>query len=86
MEQIRWPGREDECIIPPEGWNCTRKSGHEGPCAAVPEMPDPKQHQIISFVKSAFRLAGYVLLPFNLFGTAVLLILAELLGIAEELV
>jgi hypothetical protein len=24
------------CTVPPEGWNCTRKAGHEGPCAAVP--------------------------------------------------
>lgn len=25
------------CNIPPEGWRCTRESGHEGPCAAIPE-------------------------------------------------
>jgi transposase-like protein len=24
------------CSIPPEGWYCTRKAGHEGPCAAKP--------------------------------------------------
>ena len=24
------------CMIPPEGWICTRIAGHEGPCAAVP--------------------------------------------------
>lgn len=24
------------CDRPPTGWHCTRKSGHEGPCAAVP--------------------------------------------------
>ena len=22
------------CTIPPEGWRCTRKPGHDGPCAA----------------------------------------------------
>ena len=22
------------CQIPPEGWSCSRESGHEGPCAA----------------------------------------------------
>ena len=24
------------CTIPPKGWECTRKEGHTGPCAAVP--------------------------------------------------
>lgn len=24
------------CRVPPAGWRCTRESGHEGPCAAVP--------------------------------------------------
>jgi hypothetical protein len=24
------------CNLPPDGWLCTRKPGHEGPCAAVP--------------------------------------------------
>jgi hypothetical protein len=23
-----------KCQIPPEGWSCSRESGHEGPCAA----------------------------------------------------
>lgn len=23
------------CQVPPPGWHCTRKAGHEGPCAAV---------------------------------------------------
>lgn len=27
----------EECQIPPLGWACTRGSGHEGPCAAVPK-------------------------------------------------
>lgn len=26
----------DKCTTPPEGWECTRSAGHEGPCAAVP--------------------------------------------------
>jgi hypothetical protein len=25
------------CPIPPTGWYCTRRKGHPGPCAAVPE-------------------------------------------------
>lgn len=26
---------ENQCDKPPEGWECTREAGHEGPCAAV---------------------------------------------------
>lgn len=29
----------DPCMIPPEGWYCTRGDGHTGPCAAVPIEP-----------------------------------------------
>lgn len=25
------------CAIPPAGWHCTRKVGHDGPCAAIPD-------------------------------------------------
>ena len=28
------------CEVPPEGWSCTRKKGHDGPCAAVPERDE----------------------------------------------
>lgn len=31
------------CQIPPEGWDCTRDAGHDGPCAAVPTDPQPIQ-------------------------------------------
>ena len=24
-----------ECTLPPAGWRCTRRAGHDGPCAAV---------------------------------------------------
>lgn len=24
-----------KCNIPPAGWACTRKAGHDGPCAAI---------------------------------------------------
>lgn len=23
------------CSVPPEGWQCSRTAGHEGPCAAI---------------------------------------------------
>lgn len=32
---------EDErCHRGPPGWKCTRKVWHEGPCAAVPDIPE----------------------------------------------
>lgn len=34
--------QEDACHAPPLGWRCTRKAGHEGPCAAV-EYEDDQQ-------------------------------------------
>lgn len=27
------------CNVPPKGWFCTREGGHEGPCAAHPDVP-----------------------------------------------
>lgn len=27
--------KRHECPLPPAGWRCTRRAGHEGPCAAV---------------------------------------------------
>jgi hypothetical protein len=48
--------------------------------------PDAKKHQLVSFVKSAIRLLGYVLLPFNLEVAVGVLVVSELIGIAEELV
>ena len=34
-------------------------------------MPDQKWHRRISFIKSGIRIAGYVLIPFNLIGATV---------------
>ena len=48
--------------------------------------PDAKLHQIISFVKSGIRIVGCIFLPINLLTGAVLLAIAEGLGIVEELV
>ena len=49
--------------------------------------PDPKKHLYISIVKSIVRIgAGGCLIQGNLFFAGFLLIFAELLGIAEELV
>ena len=50
------------------------------------KLPDPKLHQIISFVKSGVRILGYIFLPFNLGVGVTLLIVSEGIGIVEELV
>ena len=58
------------------------------------QLPDPRKHKIVSFVKSAVRIAGGLALagggwlemnPYLMYG-GVLLVVAEVLGIAEELV
>ena len=52
----------------------------------IGKTPDPKKHQIISFIKSGIRIFGYFLLPFSLLLGAGVLILSEIIGIYEELV
>ena len=50
------------------------------------DYPDAKKHQIVSFIKSGIRILGYILIPFNLFWAAGILVLSEVVGIIEELV
>ena len=50
------------------------------------KLPDPKKHQIISFIKSGIRIFGYILLPFDIFIASSVLIASEAVGIIEELV
>lgn len=52
------------------------------------KLPDPVKHQYISFAKSAIRIAAGIALvwPQNIILAGILLILAEGLGIAEEMV
>jgi hypothetical protein len=50
------------------------------------EIPDPKLHQQISFIKSGIRILGYAALWWSIDIAAILLILAEVVGIGEELV
>ena len=54
--------------------------------ADLEKLPDPRLHQIISFIKSGIRIVGYVMIPFNLVIAAGLLVLSEVVGIIEELV
>lgn len=59
----------------------------ENPPAEEDKHPDPKKHKYISFVKSFFRILAGVALCFGEFVIAgSLLIVAEVLGVAEELV
>ena len=50
------------------------------------KLPDPKKHQIISFVKSGIRILGYLFIPFDLGAAVALLVVSEAIGILEELV
>lgn len=49
-------------------------------------IPDPDQHQRLSFIKSGIRIAGYVCIPFSIPAAVALLVISEIIGIAEELV
>ena len=50
------------------------------------KLPDPRTHQIISFIKSGIRILGYIVLPFDIIISALLLIFSEAVGIYEEMV
>jgi len=51
------------------------------------DQPDPKLHMLISFAKSACRIIAAILLGVMAFKTAaIMFIIAEALGIVEELV
>ena len=50
------------------------------------KLPDPKKHQLISFVKSGIRILGYLFIPFDLGAAVTLLVVSEGIGIVEELV
>ena len=49
-------------------------------------VPDPRLHAIISFIKSSVRIIGFGFLPFNIMAATGLLVVAELIGIIEEMV
>ena len=42
-------------------------------------------HKIVSFIKSGIRIAGFVFLLSSVFTGAILLVLAEVFGVVEEL-
>ena len=49
-------------------------------------IPDPDDHQKLSFIKSGIRILGYGLLLYNLPIAVGVLIFSEAIGIIEELV
>ena len=50
------------------------------------KLPDPRLHQIISFVKSGVRILGYIFIPIDLGAAVTLLVVSEAVGIVEEMV
>ena len=50
------------------------------------KLPDPDKHQLVSFIKSGIRIAGYVCIPFSILAAVILLVTSEIIGIVEELV
>ena len=54
--------------------------------AALEKLPDPRKHQIVSFVKSGVRILGYGALWWDISLSASILILSEVIGIGEEMV
>ena len=50
------------------------------------KLPDPKKHQLISFVKSGIRILGYLFITFDLVAAVTLLVVSEAVGILEEMV
>jgi hypothetical protein len=53
----------------------------------IANHPDAKKHKVINLIKSGFRLgACFALAYYEIQLAAILLAIAELLGIAEELV
>ena len=63
-----------------------KKSNLPNPFDKVQHHPDARKHQLVSFIKSFIRIAGYVWLPFDIFVAGFLLIISEVVGIYEELV
>ena len=69
-----------------EEYLLNRRSKIKSPSKPI-NYPDARKHQIVSFIKSGIRIAGYLLLAVDmLVACAVVLILSEVIGIYEELV
>jgi len=47
-------------------------------------MTKAQIHERVSYVKSVLRIVGYAFLPFSIVKASAVLVVSELLGIAEE--
>ena len=52
----------------------------------IDHMPDQYKHKVVSFIKSGIRILGYASIWISIDIGVTLLILAEVVGIGEELV
>jgi hypothetical protein len=50
------------------------------------KYPNAKKHFYVSILKSAVRIGGYMLIPFNIIAATIVLIISELIGVIEEMV
>lgn len=50
-----------------------------------PNIPNPKNHKLVSFAKSGVRIIGYGFLFLDLSTAIIILIASEIIGILEEL-
>jgi len=50
------------------------------------KLPNPKSHQMASFIKSGIRILGYIALWVDIHIAITLLVISEIVGIGEELV
>jgi hypothetical protein len=50
------------------------------------QAPDPRKHLLVSLAKSLIRIWGFIALFYVPYVGCIILILAEVIGIAEELV
>jgi len=65
-----------------------KNHSHETSKTVVAEIPDPVKHKYISFAKSAVRIAAglFLIWPQSVILAGIFLIVAEILGVAEEMV
>jgi hypothetical protein len=77
-----------ESLMDPESRRVTSEffASQQKQMKDIQTHPDAKKHQLVSFIKSGIRILGYILIPFNLFWAAGILIISEIIGIYEELV
>jgi hypothetical protein len=56
------------------------------PIKNIESMPNQYYHRLVSFIKSAVRIIGYMFIPVDLLIATVFLVFSEVIGILEELV